>query len=242
MYTKRLSEFDNTTRNLARKKAETALCRLCLHAYKSDDDDATGRHILFARLYYYTTKQWIAYADRSEDPELIYLIIDRFYRLYENYVLNFDKGHSTTSQHWKIHLDIINDVGRRRRQIYLIKALFLGIRAHTRFDLAEAICDAHTLYVQLHGKDPSKNLLYSMLFGRHANCMFRDASVEFATSLTPQFKHQVILKSILKFSSHLWMPAFQAARKLAWRESQRSILTGNSIRRVVGTPVGKMAL
>ena len=204
------------------------LAEACLEGHAQ----AAGQNALFARLYYYTTRNWLKRAGSCDDPELLHLMVGYFYALYCQYVLEVDRRKTeTTVAHWKPYRTFVRRRVPALGHLPQLLALVAGIRAHTRFDLAEAICLAHDRYSKQHGSAPDKQHFHALLFGKASDEVFRDASVEFVRSLFGSTRLKAVLTNILKPASKLWLPVFQGARKMAWDEAERSISTGRPISR-----------
>ncbi len=191
---------------------------------------ASKKHALFSRLYYFTTRQWLNYAQNCVDPELVLLMVEHFFELYEDYVLNTsDRSNSPYAHHWHIHVKLLSHQDHKPAMALRGIALFFGIRAHTRFDLAEAICRSRASYIRRHGKEPDMTLFRSLLFGKEVNRLFRDASLDFIASSSPPNARNTSVIKLAALTSWMWMPLFQSARRAAWREAINSITLGKVI-------------
>jgi len=184
---------------------------------------------LFASLYYFTTRSWADYARSSSDPDLIGLLIAHFYRLYEIYALEHGTGPSSSGgEHWKHHMLLSGKTGGAmpfRRHA----SLLFGIRAHTRFDLAEAISQVWWTYIDHYRREPDMDLLRSMIYGKNSDRVFRTACVRF---LDAQRNNSMFLGPAgVYFAEKLdavWLPAFQWMRKNAWQDAMTSIRDASS--------------
>ena len=201
-------------------------------AFHEFPDNVVDRNRHFARLYYYTTKGWIERAKSCRDPEFLHLVVTHFYDLYDQYVLEPDKSRSTnTVHHWGVYRSIVGD--SKVGPITLPKSIAVpfAVRAHIRYDLAEAICSACHEYRDTHGCDPDLECFRDFIFGKKSSAIFRKACLDFFCALSPSIARSSALKTVFYLQSFLWMPAFQKSRRQAWREAQQSLMSGKPIKR-----------
>jgi len=188
---------------------------------------------LFASLYYFTTRSWSEYARSSSDPVLIDLLIAHFYRLYQIYALEHQTGPTyREGEHWKHHI-VLSGKSGSGLPFQRHAALLFGIRAHTRYDLAEAISRVCWSYYDQHRCRPDMDLLRSMIYGKTSDRVFRTACVRF---LQAQQDSGMFFGSAGVFFADkldaIWLPAFQWMRRNAWQDAMTSIRAGVPIERV----------
>ncbi|MCK7614773.1 hypothetical protein [Roseibium sediminicola] len=187
---------------------------------------------LFPELYYFTTKHWLDFARTSRDPIMIHLLIVHFFDLYRKYAVHEQGQPIRIVPHWKRHAQLLakgNGAVPFRSQA----ALLLGIHAHVRFDLAEAIILVWRSYRERYDRNPDLGLLRSMIYGEQSDLVFRKALQGFLQGR--EVRTQVSARVLAVLASrleHLWLPVLKRLREEAWREAMTSIRTGAPIRRM----------
>lgn len=187
--------------------------------------DGDGCHDLFSDLYHAVTTEWLRVAQRSGDPAQIHLLIIHFHELFDRYVLRMsDAGHIETTRHWHRYFTAHTRAGLK--PVNNAVALYFAIRAHTRFDLAEAICAVHSTYRATFGRDPDLSHLRTEIYGPIADRVFTDACRNFLDRRGRQGWHWKVLIRAAGATVWLWLPILQAGRRAAWREATASIASG----------------
>ncbi len=177
-------------------------------------------------------------ARSHDDPELLYLIVEHFYDLYRKYVTVANSTDvAPAAAHWNVYQRLVNATKTSPIGMLQVIVLFTGIRAHTRYDLAEAICFAHNSYQRQHSRAPDVEHFRSVLFGKHSDEVFRKASVDFFETFLRSNRGRTAFGNTLKAASLLWFPVIQTLRELAWKDARRSILSGTSISRLEGSEI-----
>lgn len=196
-------------------------------------------HARFALIYYHTIRHWQMFARDCEQKEELNLLIVRLYDKFDDYVLRLPQG---TSQHvvqpWKGYLSAV--AHHRAGDLLRTIGLLFAIRAHIRFDLAEAICATHDAYRAAHGEPPDMARFRALLLGRRAGRVFLGAWEDFVTSNSGGRAPARLAVRLLRPLSLLGLLVFQSARRGAWREASASIAADRPIvRAVVAVRLGR---
>ena len=187
--------------------------------------DGIGVECLFAGLFASTLRRLVTAFDRLDDPAFAYLTVLRFFDLYEDYVARPASGErGTTAAQWRRYavwvrrLDMASPIGAH---LWLIS---LGARAHTRHDLAEAVCLAAHDYRRAHGRGPDLAAARPVLLGPHTSQAFLEAALEYIDLHRRQRRgwRRLVLglyASCILVTRPLWLGVFQSWRRSAWRDA-----------------------
>lgn len=197
-----------------------------------------AEHGLFAELYFATTTEWLRLARGSKDPAQLHLLVIHFHELFDRYVLQPGGGaESGTTVYWRRYFDAYGGSTTTAPSLRNALALLLAIRAHTRFDLAEALCAMHASYRHEFGREPDLSLLKAEIYGPTSDMIFKDACSRFFSRRATQDRSWKPLRRAAAMTGWAWLPVLQAGRKVAWEEATVSIATGSPIsreRRAIG--------
>ena len=191
-------------------------------------------HIQFSRLYSNTTRHWLDNECSSANMrEMLSLLIVSFYGLYEDYVLNIRSGSAehTRVRHWSIYLDIEARRNTSRSLFWRAILLWFGIRAHSRFDLAEAICRAHEAFRLQHGFAPDMAEFKRTMFGKDSDHAFRRAFLDYIATDVSSGIGRTSALAVISALSCVWVPAFQFWRRQAWNEAMDALQNGHQVAR-----------
>lgn len=187
-------------------------------------------HARFALIYCHTIRHWQRFARDCDQKEALDLLIVRLYDRFDDYVLRLPRTtRQSVVQPWKGYLTAITHA--RAGGLLRTMGLLLAIRAHIRFDLAEAICAMHDSYRARHGEPPDMARFRAMLLGRRAGRVFLGAWEDFLAASG----NGRLAARLLRPLSLLGLVVFQSARRSAWREASASIAAGHPIERAVVT-------
>lgn len=201
-----------------------------LHALGPAGADAA--HRLFAELYFATTMEWLRLARCSKDPAQLHLLVIHFHQLFDRYVLQLESGaESHTTVYWRRYFEAHGGSTTTAPSLKNALALLLAIRAHTRFDLAEALCAMYASYRREFGRDPDLSLLKSEIYGPTSDRIFKEACGRFFTRRATQDRSWELLRRAAALTGWAWLPVLQAGRKVAWNEATVSIASGSPISR-----------
>lgn len=131
----------------ARKaEAEAVLGQLedIIRRFDAEPDTANARiHCLFSGLYRETTTQWLGALEKSPAPDFAYLVMRRFYDLYDLGVLTqLDAPLAEVPRQWRSYHWLARRLTMRSPISLHLLLISLGVRAHIRHDLGIAIRQA----------------------------------------------------------------------------------------------------
>jgi hypothetical protein len=160
------------------------------------------------------------------------MVIERFYDLYDLYVRQVIDGRSAqTAAHWIPYFRLSDSLGDRQTAAGHWRLLFLGARAHVRYDLAEAVYFTYRDYPGIHGRSPSRDRFRHLLLGPKTDAVFLSAARDFVSSRQPtrhgvgaHGDHMVHLGT--DWLQRFWVPAFQHWRRAAWADALSRIDAG----------------
>jgi hypothetical protein len=176
----------------------------------------------YLELYCRTTEHWCEYLKARRNSEFAFLVIDHFFSLYRSHVGRPGARSSEESApHWEAYIATLQQCGRNPSRSRELRMLYLGTRAHTRFDLAQAIGAAWTEYCDRFGCEPDKRQIRELLIGIESSTPFYLAVLDFcdARNITP---HTWTGRCVRWFRP-VWMWWFQGWRKAAFREALRDL-------------------
>ncbi|MEM7067983.1 MAG: hypothetical protein AAF478_03790 [Pseudomonadota bacterium] len=191
----------------------------------------TGRNTDFAQLYFFTTLHWLEHAENNSNSEILYLLVDEFFRYYKIYVMDIENNVRFSAKHWEYHLYCRKLSCMPYGQLFRAGALLFGIRAHIRHDLAEAIYTAIERYHEIHGKHPDIGQFQSMIYGPGSDKVFTNACIDYFECCHVGSNYRRLLKTLAKFSVPIWLRALQANRRAAWKEAIHSLQSNVPINR-----------
>jgi hypothetical protein len=191
--------------------------------------ESFGVHRLFAGLYLRTNRHLLDSFDTLPDPAFSYLAMIRFYELYERYVATpVLCNRSASVPQWRPYAALASRLTMTSRISAHLQLLSVGARAHTRYDLAEAICLGVADYRRLYGCDPDFRAARSDLLGGATDEAFFDATLEYIAMHRAARRgwRRFVLSFYARFarlSRPLWLPIFQSWRRAAWRDAMASL-------------------
>jgi hypothetical protein len=220
--------IDNGSPASSAGRAAAALDRLARDAGLHGDVDrgsTQDTHAAFAQLYFHSTRRWLDHLEDQADAHIGYMVIERFYDLYDLYVRQVIDGRSTqTAAHWIPYFRLSDSLGDRQTAAGHWRLLFLGARAHVRYDLAEAVYFTYRDYSGIHGRSPSRDRFRHLLLGPKTDAVFLSAARDFVSSRQPtrhgvgaHGNHMVHLGT--DWLRRFWVPAFQHWRRAAWADA-----------------------
>lgn len=202
--------------------------------YAESADCEKPMHIQFSRLYSNTTRHWLnnEYAHPNM-REMLSLLIVSFYSLYEDYVLDMrsESIDRRRARHWSVYLDIAATRNHSRSLFWRAILLWFGIRAHSRFDLAEAIFRAHEAFRLQHGFAPDMAEFKRTMFGRASDHAFRMAFLDYVAADGSSGIGRTSALAVINVMSCVWLPAFQLWRRQAWNEAMDALQHGRTVAR-----------
>lgn len=124
-----------------------------VHTFSSLPDEPGQRvHCLFAGLYRETTYQWLKALEGTEDPLFRYLVLRRFYDIYERAVPDYLTGElAHAPSPWRRYHWLAQRLTMRSPITLHLLLISFGVRAHVYHDLPEAICLAARDYQAIVG-------------------------------------------------------------------------------------------
>lgn len=211
----------------ARERAHNVLSRIGNPQNRQRTlEDSDCHHQLFANLYYHTTHRWLEHLAGQTDPILAYLVIERFYDLYDLYVRQvIEEKRTDTAPQWKPYFKVAARIKKHPSRIARAQLAFLGARAHTRYDLAEAIMGAWQAYVDTFDHYPDLTQFRELMLSDETSPVFFSAAIDFASPFETSSQNLGAnpLRPAASVLRHLWLPAFQFWRHAAWKDAERWI-------------------
>lgn len=187
-------------------------------------------HGHFALLYFHTISRWRAYSRTCEQNEALDLLIIRLFDKFNDYVLRLPGESTPTSiRPWAGYLHRMSSASPR--WLNRITALALAVRAHIRFDLAEAICEMHATYCRRHGVPPDMVQFQRTILDAGAGLIFLAAWEDFISGLANHGRFAGAVAMIARPFGRIGLPAFQAMRRRAMHEALDSLHTARRIER-----------
>ena len=184
-------------------------------------------HKYFLRLYYNTTDAWMDYAETSESPTFVYGLIRRFYDIYRDSRSEHVKGENGGGRHahWRPYYEAVEKLSRSGDARHRMACVYLGARAHTRYDLREAIVATYRSTSRLRLPAPSPAALRRDLFGAHSDRIFQSAFHRFClqtletTPLGSSPTATAGIRAALASVEPIWIRKFQRWREQAFSEA-----------------------
>lgn len=209
-----------------RQEAWRVLDRLAALGWPNDETEWPAEHRPFVRLYYLTTRHWLADLDNRPYRHLGYATILNFHRRFETCVAQVVGGQSrVVPPHWRRYFDVSGRTGGMLTERDRWQLVYHGLIAHTRTDLADAICMTDAQVRAATGRPPEARAFMEILLGGHTDALFGDAAMDF---LDAEASHGLSGRTQVWASRMrtVWLPAFQALRRAAWRDAARRIEAG----------------
>ena len=202
------------------------------------------KHLPFARVYYQTTRHWLDHLDCRADRQFGLLVIVHFFELYEVYVASVARGErAETAPHWVRYFQMARAMSDPCKPAQIWRLLYLGFRAHTRYDLAEAIHLAYRDWCRMAGTGADLDVFRDLLLGEQTDDLFYGAALDYLRTdhagLCPQSEHQARMIELgARWVRPLWLPAFQSWRRAAWDDASVWIRADRK-NGLLGAPVPK---
>ncbi len=217
--------------------AEAVLGQLeeIIHRFHGAPDTANVRiHCLFAGLYRETTTQWLAALEQTPAPDFAYLVMRRFYDLYDLGVLQrLDVPLEEVPRQWRKYHWLARRLTMRSPISLHLLLISLGVRAHIRHDLGIAIRQAACGHESETGRDATREELIGTL---SQQAFFRAALdfVDWHRTRQRGWRRAVLgLYALgLRMLKPVWVTVMEAWRGAAYRDAFRPVATA---------PQGKMA-
>ncbi|MCG6858973.1 MAG: hypothetical protein LJE67_13000 [Salaquimonas sp.] len=199
------------------------------------EQEAAACHHLFPALYFHTTKHWLGYLEGMPRPDIAYRVIEQFYLLYELHVCSaIEGGEEYAPAHWKPYFRLSRKAELLNLPQFKWKLLFLAARAHTRYDLAEAVGRAHDDYRTVYGESPDISGFRQLLLGPDTDLAFFQAAFDFcdeqmAGERSSRLDTFAVSKGARLFG-RIWISGFQSWRHAAWNDAVQNMAgqAGNS--------------
>lgn len=193
-------------------------------------DSPAHRH--FALLYLHTIRRWRAHARRCGRHEDLDLLIVRLFDRFDDYVLRLPGESTPTSiRQWAGYLR--RRSGASTGRLNATSALVLAVRAHIRFDLAEAICEMHAAYIRRHGDAPDMARFRKTILDAQSGQVFLAAWQDFLSDLIDNGRLAGAIAVIARPLGWIGLPVFQAMRRRAMREALASLRLAKRIERPI---------
>lgn len=187
-------------------------------------------HGHFALLYFHTVSRWRAYSRTCRQNEALDLLIIGLFDKFDDYVLRLPRERKPTSiRPWAGYLRRMSVASPG--WLSRISALALAVRAHIRFDLAEAICEMHEVYSRRHGAPPDMAQFQKTILDASTALVFLAAWEDFVSGLANQGRFAGTVAVIARPLGRIGLPAFQAMRRRAMHEALDSLRTARRIER-----------
>lgn len=220
--------YDSLALSLARSSHVT-LANIS-HRYNSYSK-ARDHHAVFAHLYYHSTLQWLSHLEGKEDVHLLYLLIEKFYALYDHHVTQVvDENRPKTAPHWQPYFNTVRKLDASPNSLTMLRVASAGARAHVRYDLADAIIAAALDYQKRYNRLPDLNLARRTHLEAATSKIFERAMFSFTMGETTHIERFLPSnKLILRHSNHmrhLWVPMLQWWRRSAWSDAVKFLAEG----------------
>lgn len=207
----------------AKTHAEDVLARVegALSQFTAMSDEPGKQvHCLFAGLYRETTARWLQALTDVEDPLFAYLVIRRFYDIYETSVPENLPG-GQVAVPWRRYHWLANRLTMRSPITTHLVLLSLGVRAHVYHDLAEAIGLAAQDYRSITGHTANYKRERPNVIGSLSQKAFFDAALEYiAWHRTRQSGWRRLILTLyaatLRFLRPFWVRVMEGWRTHAW--------------------------
>lgn len=142
-----------------------------------DKDDPQHIHSLFSELYLCTTEHWLRLLAGGTHSQSSYQTIAVFYGLYKQRVVDrLDAPLQDIEPHWRLYHRLARRLTIRSPITLHLMLVSLGVRAHTLYDLGEALLDTERRGGFASVRDLS---MHRRFFEETSNAAFLAASAEF---------------------------------------------------------------
>lgn len=179
-------------------------------------------HTLFAGLYVLTTQRWLQRLGVADDPEFGYLVIVRFFKLYEDGVLALIGADvNQVPKQWRTYHWLARRLTMKSPISLHLILISLGARAHVRYDLEIAVAEAAKDYQQIFGRVPDFKKLSPEIIGAAPAESFAKAAMDFVNMHHAQQTgwRRLVLSGYrwgLRATRPLWLSVFQSWRRAAY--------------------------
>lgn len=185
---------------------------------------AKDHHALFAHLYYHSTLQWLDHLKGKQDVHFLYLLIEKFYALYDHHVTQVVEGKRTqVAQHWQPYFTMVRRLDASHNSLTMLRVARTGARAHVRYDLADAIICAALDYKKRYGALPDLSQARQLHMEAATSKIFERAMFNFTIGETAHMERQLAGDALLMKHSarlgHLWRPMLHWWRTRAWQDA-----------------------
>lgn len=186
------------------------------------DEPGQQVHCLFAGLYRETTKRWLHALAEAEDPLFTYLVVRRFYDVYEQGVpghLETGKLHAPLA--WQRYHWLAKRLTMRSAITSHLLLISLGARAHTYHDLSTAVQLGAQDYRHIFGHAVNLEQERLNIIGPVSAKAFFEAALDYvAWHRTRQTGWRYLVLSAygsgLRALRPLWLGIFEGWRRHAW--------------------------
>jgi hypothetical protein len=207
--------------------------RAVLASLSKEFDNNYSRSAQFARLYFHTINRWLDYCTNEKAPdETLMILVERLYQKFDDYILQLrPDGAQAVILPWRPYVLLVDKDLSNAPNAEGLLSLFFAVRAHIRYDLAEAICETYHAYQSRFGVAPDMKAFRKIMLGKKSSEIFKVACLDFLADMS---LHAPRLKLAVWLARHVdlvWLPLFQFARNNAWREAQKSISSAQKIER-----------
>ena len=230
------------TADLARSLRPGARCGAAIACQRRLSDELTrvsrlGRgepirnHRHFLLLYFHTTDGWIRHAAGSGHAEFIHDLVGTFYWIYDDSIGRYFRFARCDERyrHWAPYCRSVQRLTEAGGSRHLFATVYLGARAHTRYDLREAIVRTYRARRRRKLPVPSPDMLKRELFGRHSDRLFQRVFATFcmetlgAGRRMPNLWAKAVMRASLVAVAPLWVRCFQHWREQAFAEAMREL-------------------
>lgn len=179
-------------------------------------------HCLFAGLYRETTKRWLHALNKAEDPLFTYLVVRRFYDVYEQGVpAHLEGGKRDAPLAWQRYHWLAKRLTMRSSITSHLLLISLGARAHTYHDLSTAVQSGAQDYRHIFGQPVDLEQERLNIIGPISAQAFFDAAQDYVVwHRTRQTGWRYVVLSvygpILQALRPLWLSIFEGWRSHAW--------------------------
>lgn len=202
-----------------------------VRAAQSDRGKPGYAHRHFLLLYFLTTDMWIRYARMSSRSEFICDLVGAFYWIYDESIGRYLRTGRCDRRygHWTAYYRSVRALAQRGGALCVIRTIYCGARAHTRYDLRDAIVRTYRTRLDRNLSVPSAAELENELFGEHSDQLFR--------SVFERFRHETLsagrsslrprlvagLSRGLAVVGPVWIKLFQRWRRQAFAEAMTEL-------------------
>ncbi|MFN3171667.1 MAG: hypothetical protein ACE37E_13370 [Hyphomicrobiales bacterium] len=186
------------------------------------DEPGQQVHCLFAGLYRETTKRWLQALNNAENPLFTYLVVRRFYDVYEQGVpAHLKAGRLKAPLPWRGYHWLAKRLTMRSSITMHLLLISLGARAHTYHDLSTAVQLGAQDYRDIFGHAVDLEQERLNIIGPVSAKAFFDAAQDYVSwhrTRQTGWRHAVlsVYGPILHALRPLWLNIFEGWRSHAW--------------------------